>query len=137
MQMDTFGYLRQARRPGMYLALGIAMVAVYLSFTLTLNALFPVLAVLYLALVLARLIRNPGRGFRLGPERIDWFTASGRRSASLDDVQSVAIGNGESGQTVCVLQLVDGRTVPLSGVEKLDPRALMREFGRRGIRIMA
>lgn len=137
MQMDTFGYLRQARRPGMYLALGIAMVAVYLSFTLTLNALVPVLAVLYLALVLARLIRNPGRGFRLGPERIDWFTASGRRSASLDDVQSVAIGNGESGQTVCVLQLVDGRTVPLSGVEKLDPRALMREFGRRGIRIMA
>ncbi|MBC7141544.1 MAG: hypothetical protein H5U18_05230, partial [Rhodobacteraceae bacterium] len=126
MQMDTFGYLRQARRPGMYLALGIAMVAVYLSFTLTLNALVPVLAVLYLALVLARLIRNPGRGFRLGPERIDWFTASGRRSASLDDVQSVAIGNGESGQTVCVLQLVDGRTVPLSGVEKLDPRALMR-----------
>ncbi len=137
MQMDTFGYLRQARRPGMYLALGIAMVAVYLSFTLTLNALVPVLAVLYLALVLARLIRNPGRGFRLGPERIDWFTASGRRSASLDDVQSVAIGNGESGQTICVLQLVDGRTVPLSGVEKLDPRALMREFGRRGIRIMA
>lgn len=137
MQMDTFGYLRQARRPGMYLALGIAMVAVYLSFTLTLNALVPVLAVLYLALVLARLIRNPGRGFRLGPERIDWYTGRGRQSAALDEVRSVAIGNSETGQTVCVLRLADGRTVPLSGVERLDPRALMREFGRRGIRIMA
>ncbi|WP_347312958.1 hypothetical protein [Defluviimonas sp. SAOS-178_SWC] len=137
MQMDTFGYLRQARRPGTYLALGIAMVAVYLSFTLTLNALVPVLAVLYLALVLARLIRNPGRGFRLGPNRIDWFTRKGRQSASLDDLIGVAIGNGTTGQTVCVLRLADGRTVPLSGVEKFDQGALMREFGRRGIRIMA
>lgn len=137
MQMDTFGYLRQARRPGMYLALGIAMVAVYLSFTLTLNALVPVLAVLYLALVLARLVRNPGRGFRLGPNRIDWFTRKGRQSAALDELQSVAIGHSETGQTVCVLRLADGRTVPLTGVEHLDPRALMREFGKRGIRIMA
>ncbi len=136
MKMDTFGYLRQARRPGMYLALGIAMVAVYLSFTLTLNALVPVLAVLYLALVLARLIRNPGSGFRLGPNGIDWFTRRGRQSASLDELQSVAIGNSETGQTVCVLRLADGRTVPLSGVETLDPGTLMREFGRRGIRIM-
>ncbi len=137
MQMETFGYLRQARRPGMYLALGIAMVAVYLSVTLKLNVLVPVLAVLYLTLVLARLIRNPGKGFRLGPNRIDWYTRKGRRSAALDELLSVAIGRGATGETVCVLRLADGRAVPLSGVENLDQGALMREFGRRGIRIMA
>ncbi|OYX42892.1 MAG: hypothetical protein B7Z02_10625 [Rhodobacterales bacterium 32-67-9] len=121
----------------MYLALGIAMVAVYLSVTLKLNVLVPVLAVLYLTLVLARLIRNPGKGFRLGPNRIDWYTRKGRRSAALDELLSVAIGRGATGETVCVLRLADGRAVPLSGVENLDQGALMREFGRRGIRIMA
>jgi len=136
MQMDTFGYLRQARRPGMYLALGVAMTAVYLSFKLTLHALVPVLAVLYLSLVVMRLVRNPGSGFRINADRIDWYTRKGQQSAALDDLQSVAIGNGETGQTVCVLRLADGRNVPLTGVETLDQRALMREFGRRGIRIM-
>ena len=43
-----YGRLRQARRPGMYLALGIAMAAVYLSLTLEMNRLVPALAVIWL-----------------------------------------------------------------------------------------
>lgn len=136
MTVETFGRLRQARRPGTYLALGIAMAAVYLSLTLELNRLVPALAVIWLGLVLARLIRNPGHGFRLGPDRIDWFTSRGRQSAALDQLDSVMIGKGPEGATVCVLRLTDGRTAPLSGVETLDQRDLMRAFGRRGIRIV-
>jgi len=137
MNVEAFGRLSQARRPGTYVALGLAMTAVYLSLTLEMNRLIPALALIYVGLVLARLARNPGKGFRLGTDRIDWFTDHGRRSAALDDLASVAIGRGVEGQTVCVLQLADGRTVPLSGVEKLTERDLMREFGRRGVRIIA
>ena len=137
MIVEAFGRLRQARRPGMYAALGIAMTAVYLSLTLEMNRLVPVLALIWLGLVLARLARNPGRGFRLGPDRIDWFTAKGPQSAALDDLDSVAIGRGTDGGTVCVRRLVDGRTAALSGVEKIDQRDLMREFGCRGVRIIA
>jgi hypothetical protein len=82
-------------------------------------------------------VRNPGRGFRLAADRIDWFTEKGRQSARLDDVESVAIGHGTDGRTVCVLRLADGRTAALSDVERLDQGVLMREFGRRGIRITA
>ncbi len=137
MGVETFGRLRQARRPGTYVALGLAMTAVYLSLTLELSRLVPVLAVIWLGLVLARLVRNPGRGFRLGADRIDWFTGKGRQSARLDDVESVAIGHGTDGQTVCVLRLAGGRTAALTGVERMDQAVLMREFGRRGIRITA
>ena len=137
MNVEAFGRLRQARRPGTYVALGIAMAAVYLSLTLEMNRLVPALAVIWLGLVLARLVRNPGRGFRLGQDRIDWFTERGRQSARLDDLQSVRIGRSPEGQTVCVLCLADGRTAPLSGVGQMDERDLMREFGRRGIRIIA
>lgn len=137
MNVEAFGRLRQARRPGTYLALGIAMTAVYLGVTLETNRLVPALAVVWLGLVLARLVRNPGRGFRLGQDRIDWFTERGRQSARLDDLQSVMIGRSPEGQTVCVLRLADGRAAALSGVEKMDQRDLMREFGRRGIRIVA
>ena len=137
MNVEAFGRLRQARRPGMYVALGIAMAAVYLSLTLELNRLAPVLAVIWLGLVLARLVRNPGKGFRLGTDRIDWFTAKGRQSARLADLESVAIGHGTDGGTVCVLRLANGRTAALSGVEKMDQRDLMRAFGSRGIRIIA
>ena len=136
MSVEAFGRLRQARRPGMYIALGLAMAAVYLSLTLELNRLVPVLAVLWLGLVLARLVRNPGRGFRLGADRIDWFTDRGRRSARLEALESVAIGNGTDGKTVCVLRMKDGSTAALTGVERLDQRSLMHAFGRRGIRII-
>ncbi len=137
MSVEAFGRLRQARRPGTYVALGIAMTAVYLSLTLELNRLVPVLAVIWLGLVLARLVRNPGRGFRLGPDRIDWFTDRGSQCARLDDLESVSIGHGTDGRTVCVLHLTDGRTAALTGVETMQQRDLMREFGRRGIRILA
>lgn len=137
MSVEAFGRLRQARRPGTYVALGIAMTAVYLSLTLELNRLVPVLAVIWLGLVLARLVRNPGRGFRLGADRIDWFTDRGRQCARLDDLESVSIGHGTDGRTVCVLHLTDGRTAALTGVETMQQRDLMREFGRRGIRILA
>ncbi|MFN6951800.1 MAG: hypothetical protein ACK4NE_04315 [Albidovulum sp.] len=121
----------------MYLALGTAMAAVYLSVVLEMNRLVPALALIWLGLVLARLVRNPGRGFRLDEDRIDWFTERGRQSARLDDLHSVMIGRSPEGQTVCVLRLADGRTAALSGVERMDQRDLMREFGRRGIRIIA
>ena len=137
MSVEAFGRLRQARRPGTYVALGIAMTAVYLSLTLELNRLVPVLAVIWLGLVLARLVRNPGRGFRLGADRIDWFTDRGSQCARLDDLESVSIGHGTDGRTVCVLHLTDGRTAALTGVETMQQRDLMREFGRRGIRILA
>lgn len=136
MEVEAFGRLCQARRPGTYFALGSAMAAVYLSLTLDMNRLIPVLAVLYVGLLLARLVRNPGKGFRLGTDRIDWFTERGRRGAALDDLDSVAIGHGIDGETLCVLRLADGQAVPLSGVETLNRRDLMREFGRRGVRIM-
>lgn len=137
MNVETFGRLRQARRPGVYLAMGTAMAAVYLSLVLEMNRLVPALALIWLGLVLARLVRNPGHGFRLGEDRIDWFTERGRQSARLDDLQSVMIGRSPEGQTVCVLCLADGRTAALSGVERMDQRDLMRAFGRRGIRIIA
>ncbi|WP_413850489.1 hypothetical protein [Albidovulum sp.] len=113
------------------------MTAVYLGLTLELSRLVPVLAVIWLGLVLARLVRNPGRGFRLDSDRIDWFTGKGRQSARLDEVESVAIGHGTDGRTVCVLRLANGRTAALSGVERMDQGVLMREFGRRGIRVIA
>lgn len=120
----------------MYFALGVAMTAVYLGLTLEMNRLVPALAVIWLGLVLARLVRNPGRGFRLGVDRIDWFTERGHRSARLDDLDSVMVGQSPEGQTVCVLRLADGRSAALTGVERMDQRELMREFGRRGVRII-
>ena len=121
----------------MYLALAVAIVAVYLSVTLKGSTLVIALTAIYLVLVLRRLIVNPGRGFRLGSKRIDWYDAHGRDSAPLEALEAVSIGRSHAGQTMCVLRLSDGRTISLSGVERLDERKLMREFGRRGIRIIA
>ena len=121
----------------MYVALAVAIMTVYLSVTLKGGALVIALAVVYLGLVLRRLIVNPGRGFRLGFKQIDWYDRGGRKSAPIEALEGVSIGRSETGQTVCVIRLNDGRRVSLSGIEALDERRLMREFGRRGIPILA
>ncbi|MEZ5778399.1 MAG: hypothetical protein R3E44_08560 [Paracoccaceae bacterium] len=120
----------------MYLALGVAMLTVYLCVTLNMNTLVVALACLYLALVLLRLILNPSRGFRFGPDSVHWIARKGAGSAALDELERVSVGSDVDGHTVCVLNFRDGRAVPLSGVEELDPMLLMREFGKRGVRIM-
>lgn len=137
MCQDDFGTVRQSRRLGMYLALAVAIMTVYLSITLKGDALVIALAVVYLGLVLRRLIVNPGRGFRLGSKQIDWYDRHGRASAPLEALAGVSIGRAPTGETLCVLRLADGRAVPLSGIEGLDQHRLMREFGRRGIPILA
>lgn len=130
---DYYVRRSQGRRPLIYLALGVGMAALYLSLTLEVSKLVPVLAALYLALVVRRVVQNRAQGFRLGSSRIDWFTPKGTESAALDDIEGVAIGRGVEGETVCVLSLTDGRVAPLLGVEKLDPERLTREFGIRGV----
>ncbi|MGB7321245.1 MAG: hypothetical protein WBC95_07520 [Albidovulum sp.] len=130
-----YGFRRQARRPGMYLALGIGMIAIYLSITLKMDTLVIVLAGLYLALVLRRLVMNPARGFQLRQNAIEWVSGVRTYAVPLSDLDGVSIGQGAHGQTLCVLRLRNGESTSLPGVEKIDPKALMHQFGVRGIPI--
>ncbi|MCB2111334.1 MAG: hypothetical protein H6895_12425 [Defluviimonas sp.] len=134
--MDGIGAWKQARGPRGYLALGSAMMLVYLAVVLEMGLLVKALAVAYLALVLLRIVINPGRGFRFGPDSVHWFARRGAGAAPISAIRRVSIGRDIDGRTVCVMSLSDGRDVPLSGVEEVDPARLMREFGRRGVPIM-
>lgn len=135
--VDGFGSRRQARRPGMYFALGIGMVAIYLSVTLEMDNLVVVLAALYLALVFRRLALNPARGFRLGKNAVDWVNGRRRQRAAYDDIEGVSIGRDIGGRTVCVLRLRDGRNAALPGAEAFEPAQLIHEFGLRGVPVRA
>jgi hypothetical protein len=133
----TFEWRGQARRGRAYLALGIGVAALYLGLTNDVSPVIPALAALYVALVLFRLIMHPTQGVRLGAERLSWFTGIRRHSVAFDDLAGVSIGQSPSGRTVCVVSLLDGNSISLPGVETVDPAQLMREFGRRGVRISA
>ncbi|GAB4388459.1 hypothetical protein [Albidovulum sp.] len=135
--IETIGFGQQARRPGTYLALAVAMICVYLSVTLSGSALVLALSLAYLALVAIRVTLNPGRGFRLSAERLDRFTPTGCRSLPLSEIECVSIGHAPQGGTLCVLRLNDGSHLPLDGVEDVPPARLIREFGNRGVRVMA
>lgn len=133
--VGTFEWRGQARRGRAYLALGIGVGALYLGLTSDVSPAIPVLAAIYIALLLFRLIMHPTQGVRLGTDRLTWFTGMRRHSVDFDDLTGVSIGQSPSGDTVCVVSLRDGNSISLPGVETVDPSKLMREFGQRGVRI--
>jgi hypothetical protein len=133
---DVYGLGHQARGPKTYLALAGAFLTIDLCVTLKADLLVYALGALYLAFVLRRLILNPGAGFRLGPDSIDIFTSKGLVRAALEDIETVAIGSALDGKTICAVRMSDGRHYSLDGVSRMDPRRLMREFGRRGVPVL-
>lgn len=137
MITESYGYRSQARRPGMYLALGIAMFVVFLCIRLDLNQLVIALAALYLVLIVRRLWLNPIKGFRLGRGWVEIYRPRGTECIHLDDVASVTVTRTNWGAAACFLNLYDGAVLPLPGAEKLETRKLMREFGLRGVRVIA
>lgn len=137
MNTDSVGYRSQARRPGMYLALGIAMVVVFLCVKLDLGQLVVALAVIYLALIVRRLWLNPIKGFRLGRGWVEIYRPRGTECIMLQDVDSVTVARTNWGSSACFLNLHDGSVLPLPGAERLDTPNLMREFGLRGVRVIA
>lgn len=134
--VETFESRGQARRGSTYLALGLGMAALYYTLKHDMDPIVPALAGLYVALVLLRLILNPTRGFRLGEERMTWYSGLRRYSIPYDELDTVSIGRNPNGRTLCVVTTRDGRTLSLPGVERSDPGKLMREFGRHGVPIM-
>jgi uncharacterized protein (DUF58 family) len=137
MNTESYGYRSQARRPRSYLALGIAMAVVYLCITLEMDALLVALAAILLALILRRLWLNPVKGFRLGRSWVEIYRPRGNETIPLDAVASVTVTRTSRGATACFLNLADGAILPLPGAEKLDSHRLMREFGLRGVRVIA
>lgn len=135
MDAEPFEYRRQARNPGTYMALGVAMAVVWLAFALDLRLSVRGLALIYLALVLWRLGANPRRGFRLSGRTLGWFGPRGREVIALSNLAGVTIGLTEKGATVCFLNLTDGRTLPLPGAEAYGVARLRQEFGARGIAV--
>lgn len=135
--VNGFGFRRQARRPGMYFALGIGMIAIYVSITLDMDNVVIVLAALYLALVIRRLALNPARGFRLGRTAVDWVNGRRKECVIYDDIEGVSIGRDIKGQTVCVLRLRNGDKAALPGAEDFEPAQLIHEFGLRGVPVRA
>jgi uncharacterized protein (DUF58 family) len=137
MTTESYGYRSQARRPRTYIALGLAMAVVYLCVTLEMSQLIVALAVVFLALILRRLWQNPVKGFRLGRSWVEIYRPRGNETIHLDDVASVTVTRTNWGATACFLNLEDGDVLPLPGAEKLESQKLMREFGLRGVRVIA
>lgn len=137
MTTESYGYRSQARRPRTYFALGITMAVVYLCVTLEMGQLIIALAAVFLVLILRRLWLNPVKGFRLGRSWVEIYRPRGNETIHLDDVASVTVTRTTWGATACFLNLADGAILPLPGVEKLDSHKLMREFGLRGVRVIA
>lgn len=133
MNAEPFEYHRQARNPATYLALGVAMSVVWLTFALHLRPFVQGLALICLALVLWRLGTNPSTGFRLNGRKLIWFSRRRHRSIALADLAGVTIGITAKGVTVCYLNLADGRTEPLPGAEAYEVARLRQEFGARGV----
>jgi len=52
-------------------------------------------------------------------------------------VASVTVTRTNWGATACFLNFENGEIVPLPGAEKLESKKLMREFGLRGVRVIA
>jgi hypothetical protein len=137
MTIESYGYRSQARRPGMYFALGIAMIVVYLCVVLDMGQLLLALAAIYLLLILRRLWLNPAKGFRLGRGWVEIYRPRGTDLIMLNDVASVTVARTNRGAMACFLNLQDGEILPLPGAERLEAQKLMREFGLRGVRVIA
>lgn len=137
MTTESYGYRSQARRPGTYFALGIAMIVVYLCVVLDMGQLLLALAAIYLALILRRLWLNPVKGFRLGRGWVEIYRPRGTDLIMLNDVASVTVARTNWGAMACFLNLQDGEILPLPGAERLEAQKLMREFGLRGVRVIA
>lgn len=135
--VDTFEWRGRARRGRAYLALAVGAGALYLGLTTAVSPIVPILAAVYIALVVFRLVMHPTQGFRLGSERLTWFTGMRRHSVNFDDLSGVSIGKSPLGHTICVVSLRDGNSIALPGVETVDPGQLIREFGLRGVPISA
>ena len=137
MNTESFGYRSQARRPGTYIALGLAMAVVYLCITLDLGQLVIALALVYVALVVRRLWLNPVKGFRLGRGWVEIYRPRGVDVIQLREVESVTVCRTNKGATACFLNMGTGEILPLPGAEKLEFQQIIREFGLRGVRVLA
>lgn len=137
MITESFGYRSQARRPATYLALGVAMAVAYLCITLNLGQLVVALALVYVALVLRRLWRNPVKGFRLGRRWVEIYRPRGVECIDFADVASVTVCRTNDGRTACFLNMRNGEVLPLPGAEKLEFGKIVNEFGVRGVRVLS
>lgn len=136
MLTESFGYRSQARRPATYIALGLAMAVAYLCITLNLGQLVVALALIYVALVLRRLWRNPVKGFRLGRKWVEIYRPRGVDCIDFADVTSVTVCRSNDGKPACFLNMRSGDVLPLPGAEKLEFGKLVSEFGTRGVRVL-
>lgn len=136
MFTESYGYRSQARRPGTYIALGVAMAVAYLCITLNMGQLVIALALVYVGLVLRRLWLNPVKGFRLGRGWVEIYRPRGVECINFADVASVSVCRTSGGKTACFLNMQTGEILPLPGAEKLEFGKLVGEFGIRGVRVL-
>ena len=132
---DTFEFHRQARGPGNYLALGVAMGLIYIGWAQG----WPLMAVLlcgpYFAYVLVRLILNEAEGFRLLPGGIEFYRPTDSRMVVWRDLAAVTLRGDGDGGAECLLHLKGGVTETLPATAGFSPERLRQEFRSRGVNV--
>ncbi|MFN0113890.1 MAG: hypothetical protein ACKVPY_04355 [Paracoccaceae bacterium] len=126
-------YRLQARRPGNYFALGVAMSASYLAWTLSMPKTIWVLIVIYLGLVLWRLAVNPVTGFRLRDDRIETIENGRLRVVPLAQVESFRLSLERFAPALCLVTLEGGEVIGVRCGGAARARTLAKGLRMRGI----
>ena len=133
MITDTFEYRRQARGPGNYLALGVAMAMVYAGWSQGWSLMAVFLCGPFLALILVRLVLNQAEGFRLTPKGVEFYNDDRHRAIAWREVATVTMTGDGMGGAHCVLHLRNGATDTLPATNGFSPERLGQEFRARGV----
>ncbi len=133
MISDTFEYRRQARGPGSYLALGLAMGLIFTGWSQGWPFSAMILCGPFLALILVRLILNEAEGFRLTAHALEFYGSSEDRAIAWRDLNAVTLSGDGSGGAHCLLHLAGGSTDVLPATSSFSPERLGQEFRDRGV----
>lgn len=130
---ETFEFHRQARRPGNYFGLGVAMAMAYAGWSQGWALMAIVLCGPFLALVLVRLVLNAAEGFRLTANGVELYSEDRHRNIAWRDIANVTIGGDGKGGARCVIHLRDDSADDLPATGGFSPERLGQEFRARGV----
>lgn len=130
---ETFEFHRQARRPGNYFGLGVAMAMVYAGWSQGWSLMAVVLCGPFLALILVRLVLNAAEGFRLTPNGVELYSEDRHRNIAWRDIANVTIAGDGTGGARCVIHLRNDTADNLPATNGFSPERLGQEFRARGV----
>ena len=133
MITETFEFRRQARGPGNYLALGVAMAMVYSGWTQGWSLMAVFLCGPFLALILVRLVLNEAEGFRLTAQGVEFYSDHRHRNLAWRDITNVTMAGDGMGGAHCLMHLRNGATDTLPATHGFSPERLGHEFRTRGV----